>query len=231
VERAPHVDRAVDDRATDDEALHVGPTEWEERQRAREAELARERIERVEREERRRGLIVVASAIILIALLVLFVNVRGGSDPGVDPAPRAADQPPVDVPAEMPVVDVVTPVSQLAFADRAAADVRDAPPRGARPGAVRPPARPQVRVVLDADVLFPKDSPVLRPLAHQRLRQLAAAIARRGPGSVLVVGYTDDLGTAQHGLVLSRRRAAAVSAVLRPVLPVAQYPFAVAGPR
>lgn len=42
-------------------------------------------------------------------------------------------------------------------------------------------------------------------------------------------GLTDDLGSAQHGLVLSRRRAAAVARVLRPQLDKSDYPFSVSG--
>ena len=43
------------------------------------------------------------------------------------------------------------------------------------------------------------------------------------------MGYTDDLGSAQHGLVLSRQRAAAVAGVLRPQLDQTDYPFSVSG--
>jgi peptidoglycan-binding protein ArfA len=45
----------------------------------------------------------------------------------------------------------------------------------------------------------------------------------------MIVGYTDDLGSAQHGLVLSRRRAAAVARVLRPQLDKTDYTFSVSG--
>ena len=78
-------------------------------------------------------------------------------------------------------------------------------------------------------MLFPKDSARLRPAVHGRLIELAEGLDRRGPGRVTIVGYTDDLGTAHHGLVLSRRRAAAVAHVLRPRLDKADYPFRVSG--
>ena len=54
-------------------------------------------------------------------------------------------------------------------------------------------------------------------------------IDRRGPGRVSIVGYTDDLGSAHHGLVLSRQRAAAVARVLQPKLDKADYTFRVSG--
>ena len=73
-------------------------------------------------------------------------------------------------------------------------------------------------VVLDSNVLFAKDSAVIRPEARRRLDRVVAALARRTPGVVRIDGYTDDLGSAAHGLVLSRQRAAAVRAILAPRL-------------
>jgi outer membrane protein OmpA-like peptidoglycan-associated protein len=46
---------------------------------------------------------------------------------------------------------------------------------------------------------------------------------------VRIVGCTDDLGSAAHGLTLSRQRAAAVAAFLRPRLPATDLPFTIAG--
>lgn len=37
-------------------------------------------------------------------------------------------------------------------------------------------------------------------------------------GTVTITGYTDDLGTEEHGLVLSRQRAEAVRRVVEPQL-------------
>ena len=86
-----------------------------------------------------------------------------------------------------------------------------------------------MKVRLSSEVLFPKDSARLRASARGRLIELADVLGRRGPGRVAIVGYTDDLGTAQPGLALSRRRAAAVAQVLRPQLDKADYPFRVSG--
>jgi outer membrane protein OmpA-like peptidoglycan-associated protein len=87
----------------------------------------------------------------------------------------------------------------------------------------------QVKVRLSSEVLFPMDSARLRPGVRGRLTELAELLQRRGRGRVTILGYTDDLGSAQHGLVLSRRRAAAVAQVLRPNLDKADYPFSVSG--
>ena len=78
-------------------------------------------------------------------------------------------------------------------------------------------------------MLFDKDSARLRPVATSRLREIAATLRDRGAGPVSIVGYTDDLGTAAHGLTLSRQRAAAVARVLRRSLGRAAYPFTVSG--
>ena len=86
-----------------------------------------------------------------------------------------------------------------------------------------------VRVTLDARVLFGKDSASVRSGAARRLNAVASTLASRGAGRVRIVGYTDDLGSAQHGRDLSRRRARAVAAVLRRDLPASSYSFAVVG--
>jgi outer membrane protein OmpA-like peptidoglycan-associated protein len=86
-----------------------------------------------------------------------------------------------------------------------------------------------VRVTLDATVLFGKDSATIRPGAARRLNEVATTLTSRGPGGVRIVGYTDDLGSAEHGLDLSARRARAVAAALRRDLPASTYPFSVVG--
>jgi outer membrane protein OmpA-like peptidoglycan-associated protein len=76
-------------------------------------------------------------------------------------------------------------------------------------------------VILTSDVLFAEDSAKLSARALARLGALAAQIrAGGGPtGALQVNGYTDDQGSAAHGLVLSRARALAVKSVLSPALP------------
>src|SRR5829696_5746995 len=82
---------------------------------------------------------------------------------------------------------------------------------------------------IDATVLFGKDSAQLRPGARARIRQVAKEFARNGPGKVRVVGYTDDLGPADHGLRLSIRRAGAVANTLADLLPGDGYPMTAVG--
>lgn len=74
-------------------------------------------------------------------------------------------------------------------------------------------------LILDSRVLFAEDRAVVTPAAHARLRRVATQIRDAGAtGSVRIAGYTDDQGSAAHGLVLSRQRAAAVRRVLAPLL-------------
>jgi outer membrane protein OmpA-like peptidoglycan-associated protein len=117
-----------------------------------------------------------------------------------------------------PTSGIVAPVLDIQFAE---ADLK----REAR--VEKKPA--SVKVTLDSTVLFAKDSARIRPSAANRLHEVAADLRARGPGAVRIVGYTDDLGTAAHGLDLSRRRARAVAGVLRRDLPTAGYPFTVRG--
>lgn len=68
----------------------------------------------------------------------------------------------------------------------------------------------RIDVRIAADVAFGKDSDQLTPAARRCIAQVAATLNTRAPGSVRIDGHTDDLGSAEHGLDLSRRRAAAV---------------------
>ena len=119
---------------------------------------------------------------------------------GVPTAPAALASPP---PTEAPVVVITAPVVNL-HTGTATAD-----------GSVAVEERDTgTRARLDSSVLFAKNSPRLRPAARQKLRRLADQLRPGGPGRITVTGYTDDLGSAAHGLDLSRRRATAVAAVL-----------------
>jgi outer membrane protein OmpA-like peptidoglycan-associated protein len=72
-----------------------------------------------------------------------------------------------------------------------------------------------VTYALQSEVLFPKDSAVLSPSAASRLRAIAADInARHVTSPIRVFGFTDDLGSNEHGDVLSKKRADAVYNVL-----------------
>ncbi|MGW5774524.1 OmpA family protein [Streptomyces sp. NPDC003863] len=71
-----------------------------------------------------------------------------------------------------------------------------------------------VTFALQAEVLFPKNSAKLSPDATARIATIAAEIKKMGSGRVRVFGFTDNLGTYEHGLKLSKERAVAVQQVL-----------------
>ncbi|MGC4111908.1 MAG: OmpA family protein [Nocardioides sp.] len=67
-------------------------------------------------------------------------------------------------------------------------------------------------VTLTSDLAFSFDSAVLSPQAKSVLDQVAQHVRDAGlTGKIYVDGYTDDLGSATHGLLLSQQRADAVS--------------------
>ncbi|MEU5023018.1 OmpA family protein [Streptomyces milbemycinicus] len=72
----------------------------------------------------------------------------------------------------------------------------------------------KVKFALQAEVLFDKDSSKLGGEASARIRAIAQEIEKQNATSVRVFGFTDDLGSALHGLKLSKERANAVQHAL-----------------
>lgn len=67
-----------------------------------------------------------------------------------------------------------------------------------------------VKFALQAEVLFPKNSPKLNPEALSRIRTIAGEIKSAKATDIRVFGFTDNLGSYEHGKLLSKRRADAV---------------------
>ncbi|WP_152190335.1 OmpA family protein [Georgenia satyanarayanai] len=64
----------------------------------------------------------------------------------------------------------------------------------------------------EGDVLFGNNEDEIRPEAEAALEAVVADIEQRGvPAAVVVEGHTDDVGTEEHNLDLSERRAEAVA--------------------
>jgi outer membrane protein OmpA-like peptidoglycan-associated protein len=74
----------------------------------------------------------------------------------------------------------------------------------------------QTSVTLDANVLFAKNSAELSSKASATLAKVAADIAARGTGTVVVTGHTDSDGSDASNQKLSEQRAASVVAALEP---------------
>ena len=67
-----------------------------------------------------------------------------------------------------------------------------------------------VTFALQAEVLFDKDSARLGPEATSRIHAIAVEAGKQKATTLRVFGFTDDLGTTEHGLALSKERADAV---------------------
>ncbi|GAA2373848.1 OmpA family protein [Streptomyces cuspidosporus] len=72
----------------------------------------------------------------------------------------------------------------------------------------------KVKFALQAEVLFDKDSSELGGEAGARIKAIAQEIEKQNATTVRVFGFTDDLGSALHGIKLSKERADAVQRAL-----------------
>ncbi|GAA0487368.1 OmpA family protein [Streptomyces olivaceiscleroticus] len=86
-----------------------------------------------------------------------------------------------------------------------------------------------VKFQLQAEVLFGKDSAKLSDVANDRIRQIAAEIRKQQATQVTVAGFTDDLGSSEHGLKLSKERADAVQQQLNEELDGGAVTFEIRG--
>lgn len=69
-------------------------------------------------------------------------------------------------------------------------------------------------VTLPQDILFEVDSTYVGPVLRDDLRALSASLQRYPDTSVVVIGHTDNTGSAAYNQDLSQRRAASVSRIL-----------------
>ncbi|WP_344259625.1 OmpA family protein [Streptomyces sodiiphilus] len=65
----------------------------------------------------------------------------------------------------------------------------------------------QRKFTLQTDVIFGKDSDEVSPETREALKEVAAAIDESRPERVNVFGFTDNLGSYEHGIGLSNNRA------------------------
>ncbi|WP_174316912.1 OmpA family protein [Mucilaginibacter paludis] len=67
-------------------------------------------------------------------------------------------------------------------------------------------------VKFDSGILFDIDKTALKPVAKTNIDQLSASLKKNPETNILIVGHTDNTGTAAHNMDLSVRRAEAVKA-------------------
>jgi outer membrane protein OmpA-like peptidoglycan-associated protein len=91
--------------------------------------------------------------------------------------------------------------------DKQAAEIKNTVP-----GATVERAGEGIIVKFDSGILFDIDKTGLKPVAKTDIDQLSASLKKNPETNILIVGHTDNTGTAAHNMDLSVRRAEAVKA-------------------
>ncbi|MFF6958088.1 MULTISPECIES: OmpA family protein [unclassified Streptomyces] len=161
------------------------------------------------------------SAGVVIVLVLAAGTVAGGTAAVADtnPPPTAGDSTPT-----APVrIDPTSPGLRLPEGSTLApAKVLDivsvtdeSSTKASQPEQRQETSNSTVTYALQSEVLFKKDSAVLSPTATSRIQAIADDItARHVTSPIRVFGFTDNLGSSEHGMVLSKQRADAVYQVL-----------------
>ncbi|MGW2860270.1 OmpA family protein [Streptomyces sp. NPDC001205] len=136
---------------------------------------------------------------------------------GVTPA--AADPNPTAVPSASPPVKVDPTSPKLKLAEGATlapSRILDIKSIVVDEGGEerRTDTNQDISFALQAEVLFGKDSAELSPQATSRIQAIADEIKKQKATNVRVFGFTDNLGSHEHGVELSKQRADAVQGVL-----------------
>ena len=156
------------------------------------------------RRRRRRLVPLVLLVLALLAAAGWWVSQGTGAR-----APTAATPPPASA------TPTVSPSSQPSQPATAAQTTSSKAPTVTRTHSTSEPAR-KPTVTLKSDLAFGFNSATLSPDAKAAIATVAQQVRRAGlTGKIYVDGYTDDIGSAAYGLVLSQRRADAVSSYLQ----------------
>jgi outer membrane protein OmpA-like peptidoglycan-associated protein len=151
-----------------------------------------------------------AATVVAGVLAFGLVSVQNALADDTDPYPTESAAPPVPVNGSDPdlklrpgaklappkVLDIKSVVEDLGGEER------------------REDTNQDIKFALQAEVLFPKDSAKLNSAANSRIEDVADEIKKQKATTVRIFGFTDDLGSAEHGLVLSKQRAQAVDDIL-----------------
>ncbi|WP_351226411.1 OmpA family protein [Streptomyces sp. NPDC002133] len=167
-----------------------------------------------------------AAAVLIAGATVCGVTTATADDgPSVPPGTEASAKPPVEVDAQDPDLKMAD------GATLAAAKVLDIVQVVEDEGGEerREDSNESVKFALQAEVLFGKDSAKLSPAANSRIAAIAAEIKKQNAAKVRVFGFTDNLGSAAHGDVLSKQRADAVQGVLNKELGSTSITFEIRG--
>jgi outer membrane protein OmpA-like peptidoglycan-associated protein len=82
------------------------------------------------------------------------------------------------------------------------------------PGAVVERVGEGIHVTFASGLLFGFDSAVIESAARTNLNELARSLNQYDQSNLMIVGYTDDVGTASYNNALSERRASSAASYL-----------------
>jgi outer membrane protein OmpA-like peptidoglycan-associated protein len=85
-----------------------------------------------------------------------------------------------------------------------------------------------IKITFDSGILFDIDKSDLRPVSETNLAKLATILNKYPDTNILIEGHTDDTGTDEHNMALSKDRAQSVSTHLA-TLEVKSARFSIAG--
>ncbi|KUM74604.1 OmpA family protein [Streptomyces sp. ISL-22] len=151
------------------------------------------------------------TATVLVATTILGATTADAADdPSVPPGTEATATAPVEVDANDP--DLKIPEGAT-LAEPKVLDIKQVV-EDQTGEERREDTNADVKFALQAEVLFPKDSAKLTGEAKARISEIAQEIKTQNATRIRVFGFTDNLGSAAHGDVLSRQRANAVQGIL-----------------
>ncbi|MFF0010291.1 OmpA family protein [Streptomyces sp. NPDC005374] len=146
----------------------------------------------------------------VMAALTLTAPARADDDPSVPPGTEPSASAPVEVDPNDP--DLKLPEGAT-LAEPKVLDIKQVV-EDQSGDERREDTNADVKFALQAEVLFGKDSSKLNGEAKARISAIAAEIKNQKATQIRVFGFTDNLGSAAHGDVLSKQRANAVQDVL-----------------
>ncbi|EGX56783.1 secreted protein [Streptomyces zinciresistens K42] len=150
-------------------------------------------------------------ATVMVATNLLGVtSAQADDDPSVPPGTEASAAAPVEVDANDP--DLKLPEGAT-LASAKVLDIKQVVEDQAGEER-REDTNADVKFALQAEVLFPKNSARLTGEAKARITSIAQEIGKQNATRIRVFGFTDNLGSAVSGDILSRKRANAVQGVL-----------------
>ncbi|MFB8759848.1 OmpA family protein [Streptomyces nigra] len=166
-----------------------------------------------------------AVGVMIAANLLTVTTAEADDDPVVPPGTEASAAAPVEVDANDP--DLKLPEGATLAAAKVL-DIKQVVEDQAGEER-REDTNADVKFALQAEVLFPKDSAKLTGEAKARIAAIAEEIGKQNATRIRVFGFTDNLGSAAHGDVLSRKRANAVQGVLEAELDDSTITYEVRG--